>query len=48
MGYILKKGTGGGGGGDATAANQKMQLNQLYPNSGENSVFKELNDQSVF
>ena len=48
MGYILKNNSGGGGGGDATAANQQIQINQLVENSGEVSVLKDTNDQSVF
>jgi hypothetical protein len=60
MGYIIKAPTGGGGGDataanqvlqlaqDATAANQQIEINQLIENSGEASVLKDTNDQSVF
>jgi hypothetical protein len=33
---------------DATAANQLIEINQLIENSGEASVLKDTNDQSVF
>ena len=33
---------------DATAANQLIEINQLIENSGEVSVLKDTNDQSVF